>query len=257
MTVNYHTHTVRCRHASGSEREYIETAISRGLTILGFSDHSPYVFEGDYYSGFRMRPEELGDYCETLAALREEYRGKIDIKIGLEAEYYPKFFDAFLAMIEPYELDYLILGQHFLQNEIEGMYSAQLTSDPEHIKAFASQIIEGMRTGKFTFVAHPDVMPFRGDPEVYRREVSRICEASLELDIPLEINMLGLRDKRNYPTPEFWRVVAEYGCRVVAGCDAHSPDAVAEPGNIRETFEFAESMGITIDDSPLLLRKPT
>jgi histidinol-phosphatase (PHP family) len=61
MTVNYHTHTVRCRHASGTEREYIETAISRGITTLGFSDHSPYIFDGVYYSSFRMRPEELKD----------------------------------------------------------------------------------------------------------------------------------------------------------------------------------------------------
>ncbi len=256
MTVNYHTHTVRCRHASGTEREYIETAISRGLKTLGFSDHSPYVFEGGYYSGFRMKLEELSDYYETLAALREEYKGRIDIKIGLEAEYYPKFFDKFLALIEPYELDFLILGQHFMDNEIEGRYSGQPTSDPERLKAYASQIIEGMKTGRFTYVAHPDVISFGGDIAVYRREVSRICDASRELDIPLEINMLGLRDSRAYPTTEFWRVVAESGCRVVAGCDAHSPDAVAEPGNVRQTIEFADKLGIKIKDNPLSLRKP-
>lgn len=257
MNVSYHTHTVRCRHASGSEREYIETAIARGLTTLGFSDHSPYVFEGSYYSGFRMRPEELADYYETLSALREEYKGKIDIKIGLEAEYYPKFFDKFLALIEPYNLDYLILGQHFMANEMEGLYSAQPTDDPERIKLYASQIIEGMKTGKFTYVAHPDVLPFRGEPEVYKSEVSRICKASLEYDVPLEINMLGLRDHRNYPNPDFWSVAAEYGCRVVAGCDAHSPDAVAEPSNVRETLEFAEKFGIKFEDHPISLRKPS
>ena len=55
MIANYHTHTPRCNHAVGTEREYVENALEAGLQILGFSDHSPYIFPGDYYSGFRMR----------------------------------------------------------------------------------------------------------------------------------------------------------------------------------------------------------
>lgn len=31
MLANYHTHTVRCHHAKGTEREYIEHAIEQGL----------------------------------------------------------------------------------------------------------------------------------------------------------------------------------------------------------------------------------
>ena len=54
MYANYHTHTFRCNHARGSEREYIETAISRGLSVLGFSDHVPYPFPNGYESGFRV-----------------------------------------------------------------------------------------------------------------------------------------------------------------------------------------------------------
>ena len=45
MLANYHTHTARCHHASGSEREYIEAAIAGGMKILGFSDHAPLVVD--------------------------------------------------------------------------------------------------------------------------------------------------------------------------------------------------------------------
>lgn len=41
MLANYHTHTFRCRHALGEDREYIEHAIDGGLKVLGFSDHCP------------------------------------------------------------------------------------------------------------------------------------------------------------------------------------------------------------------------
>ena len=44
MLYNYHTHTKRCNHAIGEDREYVENAIQGGLETLGFADHAPYVF---------------------------------------------------------------------------------------------------------------------------------------------------------------------------------------------------------------------
>ena len=38
MIANYHTHTTRCNHAYGTEREYVENAVSRGLKIFGFAE---------------------------------------------------------------------------------------------------------------------------------------------------------------------------------------------------------------------------
>ena len=58
MKVNLHAHTVRCNHASGTEREYIENAVKAGFTRYGFADHAPYVFKNGYYSNFRMKPEQ-------------------------------------------------------------------------------------------------------------------------------------------------------------------------------------------------------
>ena len=54
MIANYHTHTARCHHASGTEEEYIQAAIESGLRVLGFSDHTPYPFPEGYYSKMRM-----------------------------------------------------------------------------------------------------------------------------------------------------------------------------------------------------------
>ena len=66
MKANYHTHTWRCNHAVGTEEGYVLAAIRAGMEILGFSDHTPYLFPGDYYSNFRMRPEQLPDYARTV-----------------------------------------------------------------------------------------------------------------------------------------------------------------------------------------------
>ena len=70
MFSNLHTHTTRCRHAFGTEREYIEAAITQGIRVLGFSDHAPMLFPEGYYSKrVRMLPEEMDDYVSTLLAL--------------------------------------------------------------------------------------------------------------------------------------------------------------------------------------------
>ena len=63
LIANYHTHTWRCNHASGSERQYVENALQAGLVVLGFSDHAPYIFPDGYYSTFRMFPDELKYRC--------------------------------------------------------------------------------------------------------------------------------------------------------------------------------------------------
>ncbi len=86
MIANYHTHTTRCRHAVGAEEDYVKNAIKRGLDILGFSDHTPQYFPGDYYSRMRMFPEELTDYCDTVRKLRQDYAGHLQIHLGAEAE---------------------------------------------------------------------------------------------------------------------------------------------------------------------------
>ena len=59
MIANYHTHTWRCLHAAGTEREYVENAIKGGYKILGFSDHTPMPYPGGYVSNVKMRPDQL------------------------------------------------------------------------------------------------------------------------------------------------------------------------------------------------------
>ena len=87
MIANYHTHTWRCRHAMGKEKEYVEKAIQSGLKILGFSDHTPQVYPGAYVCPVKMEPRELEGYVDCVLALKKEYADDIEIRLGLEAEY--------------------------------------------------------------------------------------------------------------------------------------------------------------------------
>ena len=59
MDYNYHTHTFRCGHAAGTEREYIETALKNGILRMGFSDHIAFVFPDDMNRVFVFPPVRL------------------------------------------------------------------------------------------------------------------------------------------------------------------------------------------------------
>ena len=49
----------------------------------------------------------------------------------------------------------------------------------------------------------------------------KICIESRRLNLPLEINLLGIRDGRAYPRQLFWQIAGEEQCPVTFGCDAH------------------------------------
>lgn len=230
LTFNYHTHTTRCGHAAGTEPEYIENAIQCGMHTLGFSDHAPQMFQGDYYSGFRMPREVTEEYTMTLSALRETYKDRIQIKIGYEIEYYPAIFQDTLAFIRQYPCDYLILGQHYLDNESDtNRYSGVKTEEEYYLADYVDQVCEALHTGFFTYIAHPDLQRFVGDKSIFRRHYSRLIQCAMDTHTPLEINLLGAGDGRHYPNPAFWELVGEMGADTVIGCDAHQPSEIVKP----------------------------
>ena len=257
MKANYHTHTARCMHAEGTEREYIEQALARRVQTLGLSDHAPQVFDGGYVSGFRMLPEQLEDYVLTLQSLRQEYAGQIELYIGLEAEYYPRYFDRLLKLIQPFRLDYLILGQHFIGNEGDGEPSCpRPTEDESRLERYVKQTIEALETGRFSCFAHPDIFNYMGDAKIYRKWYEKLCLRAKELRIPLEMNMLGFSTGRHYPSEAFFRIVREVGNEVILGCDAHAPGRVADPKEIDQSLRFLHACGINQAADRLELRQP-
>lgn len=112
MKTNYHTHTTRCMHATGSDEDYVRSAIKGGFKVLGFSDHTPWKYRTDYVADMRMLPEELPDYVDSIRALREKYREQIDIKIGLECEYFPDYIPWLKEQIK--NINWIILSSEII-----------------------------------------------------------------------------------------------------------------------------------------------
>ena len=248
MIANYHTHTFRCGHAEGAEREYAENAVKAGLKTLGFSDHTPYDFFDSEPRNrpMRMKPEELPEYAASVRRLAEEYRDQMEILLGVEAEYYPKYFPRLLQLLRENGVRYMILGQHFLGNEIGAPYCGRPCQDCMVLERYVSQTIEALDTGLFTYFAHPDLIHFTGSETVYEREMRKLCRAAKRTDTPLEINLLGIRDGRHYPNERFWQIAAEEGNATILGCDAHEPEQLLDRAGEEKALSLAARLGIPL-----------
>lgn len=249
MYANYHTHTYRCNHAYGNEEDYIKRAIDCGIEIMGFADHAPFTLSDGKESYWRVSKKDVKDYFSTLNALREKYKDKIKIYIGFEMEYFPKQFDEMFKYVKSVGAEYLILGEHYTSPENEGGVHAMLGehSEEELIK-YTDCVIEGMKTGVFLYVAHPDVFLFSGDKGIYIREARRLCNASKELDVPLEINLLGINDNRHYPNNDFLRVAGEVGCKMIFGFDAHTVKRAFDDKSLVKANELVKKYNLNLID---------
>lgn len=250
MIVNLHTHTPRCRHAVGNEQEYVKAAIAAGFEALGFSDHTPYWFPGDYYSHMRMYPDELDNYAETIRDLQKQYAGQIEIPLGLEVEYYPTLFSELLPRLRDAGIQYMLLGQHWNGDEMDAEYNGRPCDSAQKLEQYCNQVIDAMHTGLFTYIAHPDLLNYTGTPKAYQNQVRRLCREAKVCNIPLEINLLGINEERHYPNPLFWEVAAEEGNRVVIGSDAHKPEHVVHPEPEKKAREMIRALSLNLIEKP-------
>jgi histidinol-phosphatase (PHP family) len=250
----YHTHTWRCGHAVGRDEDYVKRAIKAGLKVLGFSDHI--FLPGVQQRGLRGDYEQLEDYVNSIRDLQDQYCDQITIHLGFEAEYYRDYDHYYRELLRTGIIDYMILAQHYRFDNGRPTFYYGYCKTPEDIKEYGRELIKGMETRLFKYVAHPDLFmanyPF-GFDEVAEEVTRAICEAAKRLDMPLEINMgairfggqrlIGNELRYMYPYVPFWRIVKEYDLKVILGVDAHDPDDLVDP-RIQIIIGLMEELGL-------------
>lgn len=252
MITNYHTHTKRCGHAKGADEQFVKAAIKKGLKVLGFSDHGPWPYENGYVSDMRMSVKEADKYIESIRKLKKKYADKIEIKIGFEYEYFPQHFPWLDNFLKEKEIDYIILGHHFVPYEIAGAYSGGI-SDKKTLYDYCEQVCNAIKSGKYAYVAHPDLYMrgYRNFDADARNVAQIICDTAKQHDTPLEYNILGLRKidnegREGYPYRKFWEIAAENENKVILGIDAHSPKEITDFKYIDSAEKTMEELGIEV-----------
>lgn len=255
---NYHTHTKRCGHASGEDEDYIIEAIGHGFRYLGFSDHAmlpdfsePYT-RGDY--------SLFNDYLNSINELKIKYQDKIKIYLGFEAESFPIYYPFYKEIVTNGLLDYMILGNHCAMDDKKKIYARfNMVTGPSQLYLYRDLAIKAISSGLFRIFAHPDyfmasIDNFDNDCKRVSREIIEACVA---YDVPLEVNLAGIRNGKKkigsafrwlYPTHDFFDMVSKYKAKCVFGMDAHSPRQLANDDAEFMAVKFAKEHGLNMID---------
>ncbi len=245
---NFHTHSNYC-DGKASLREMVDFAVAHGFTVLGFSGHCPLPFENTFsitdYEG----------YCNEVRALKEEYKGRIDISLGLEIDYIPGMLEDFTPLIEKGGLEYTIGSVHLIPPQgvvpkdgndlwmIDG--SRYETYDEGLMKHYGGDIRSGVRAyfhqqnemlvrNRPTIVGHPDKIAMHNRSRYFKEDESWYEELALEtmsliheLDLICEVNTRGIYKGRHpdfYPSRRLLKAMKQWRIPVLVGTDAHAPD---------------------------------
>ncbi|PZE19305.1 histidinol-phosphatase HisJ [Paenibacillus xerothermodurans] len=238
MLIDYHTHHVRCGHASGELEEYVQKGIELGLTQLGLSDHMPllHVDPATYLPGMAMPMEELPRYAEEALRLQQQYKGQIDIRVGLEGDYIEGYEKEIEQIVTAYPWDYVIGSVHFL-GEWDITDHRQLAGwegrDPYEVYVqYYDAVNKAVRTGFFDYIGHIDVIKrFGFKPERSATHLEDdVLYAVKAADMAIELNASGLRMPANemFPSRRMLEKCRELGIPVTLGSDAHQPERLAQ-----------------------------
>ena len=247
---NYHTHSFYCGHAGGTVREYVITAIEKGLNVLGFSEHAPVPLFSD-----RMKYEDFLSFLKDIEDCQREFSGQIILLKGLEMEYIEDKLNYIKELRD--KLDFMCFGAHFYNDGPDMVNKSTYDlKTPLQLEEYKDYTIRAIKSGLFDFIAHPDLYMIkypRFDDEC-EKIAHEICKAAEEYNIPLEINANGIRrglkNKEDgtyyaYPCYKFWDVAKNYKIRIIVNSDCHRPKFLKDEA-LDEAYLFAQSLGLEI-----------
>ena len=229
--VNYHNHTALCGHARGTLDEFILAAIDRGVTEFGFSDHAP--MPEHLRDGISMAPDQTEEYISAVLAKKNEYAGRIDIKLGFEVDF--PVFDTFEGRyLKDPRVDYIIGSVHYMGD--------WAFDHPDQKERFGERAIDSIyndyykllealaESGFCDIVGHFDLIKKFGH-RAGRDMSPRIELIAKKLSLSgtvVEINTAGLLKPvaEIYPSDEIIDILFRENVAVTIGSDSHSPEDV-------------------------------
>lgn len=238
MHIDYHTHHERCGHAVGKLEEYVQRGIELGLQQLGLSDHLPlvHVDPANYYPEMAMPMAELPRYVEECLNLKERYRGVIDLRVGMEADYIEGYEDQIREILSPYPWDYLIGSVHFLgewditdYRQVHGWEGKDIL---EVYRLYYDAVKKSALSGLYDIIGHMDVIKRFGYAPKTPEDKAEV--KALELDtlkviansgVAMELNASGLFKPcaEMFPAEPLLQEALKLGIPLTLGSDAHDP----------------------------------
>ena len=111
---DYHMHTEFSTDSEASVKSMLDASVERGLRTVCITDHLDLDYPEDEELGPDPFQFDLGKYFETLTQIREEYREKLDVRIGVELGLQPHLGKIYGKLVKEYPFDFVIGSLHLI-----------------------------------------------------------------------------------------------------------------------------------------------
>ena len=255
IKTNFHTHTIFCGHAHNLPIDFLDKIDELEIETLGFSEHAYIDVPG--FKHTIKTPRLMNKYYKEVMKLK--LNTCIEVLAGLEVDYFPKFNSYYKKLYDKF--DYLTLSVHFVEFNGTLPYGTRFNYI-EEMKLYCEYMEEGLKSGLFVFVNHPDLFlndymnEYRKTDDIKKCE-NDVIDLALKYNTPIELNIAQFRRYRNLYEPDnirddFWTLVGKKGARVIVNFDAHDKEELdlnyynlvmnyANNHNLNIIFDFRES----------------
>lgn len=225
-----HCHTPLCKHARGLPVEYAQAAQRAGLAGITITCHNP--MPDGFSAHVRMDPEEWDEYQRIVADATEQWRGQVDVRLGIEADYFPGYEGWLEQQLTSAPLSYVIGSVHPQIAEYRERFGSD---DPvEHQRTYFRLLADAAETRLFDAISHPDLIKNETvadwDPARVMDAIADALDRIAASGTAMELNTSGRlkRIPEMNPFPAMLAMMREREIPVVIGADAHVPERVGE-----------------------------
>lgn len=220
-------------------------AAERGLKGIIFTCHCPLPNLGPNFT--RMDPEQYEDYVALVAAAREQFAGRVDVRLGLESDYYPGVEPWLEKLHARHPLHHVLGSVHMQVPEYRArFYRGDVFA---YQQLYFQHLAEAAETGLFDTLAHPDLVknesPSDWDFARIQPFIERALDRIARTGVAMELNTSGLQKAlpEMNPGPRMLQLMRARGIPVVLGADVHVTRRVA--ANYADAMRLLQAAGYT------------
>jgi histidinol-phosphatase (PHP family) len=239
------------------------SALESDFDSLGISSHGPVYDETDW----NIKQDKVEEYIEEVNCLKEKYKDKIEIFLGMELDYIPGigFSDLCLSLMK--RLDYYIGSVHYLGAFKNGLmwtvdYNIEelLTGIDESyegnirkaVETYYETISEMAERYQPPIIGHLDLFNKNNKDNIlfderenwYVEAVKKCLNTIKNTSSTIEINTGGIarnNNKEQYPTTLILKMIKERNIPVMVNSDAHTADSIAY--KFKDMYKLASDIG--------------
>ena len=234
MRADVHMH---CGFSNDSEtrpEDMVESAIAKGLSVICFTDH----YDKDNLDWGDEAIFDVESYFQKMIELQEEYRDRIEIRIGAEIGMQPYLAEYYQNFMAQHPFDFVIGSVHSVLEHDVALDFFQKHSDPEGYKIYFEEMLQDVQKiksydvlGHLDYIVRYSNQGSKGfDLNDYMDIIEEILKQVIAHGKGIEMNMSGLKYGLGapHPQPEIIKRYRELGGEIITvGADGHIPEHIA------------------------------